>query len=103
LREDSVLTGPLEPTNEPYAIAKIAGIKLAEAYRNQYGSEFISVMRQSLRTRRQLSSRIQPRVAALIRRFMRQSCPALPSRGLGHRHRCGSFSMSRISPTHAFI
>jgi len=44
LREDSVLTGPLEPTNEPYAIAKIAGIKLAEAYRNQYGSDFISVM-----------------------------------------------------------
>jgi GDP-L-fucose synthase len=44
LREDSVLTGPLEPTNEPYAIAKIAGIKMAEAYRSQYGSDFISVM-----------------------------------------------------------
>jgi GDP-L-fucose synthase len=39
LREDSMLTGPLEPTNEPYAIAKIAGIKIAEAYRHQYGSD----------------------------------------------------------------
>jgi GDP-L-fucose synthase len=48
LREDSVLTGPLEPTNEPYAIAKIAGIKLAEAYRSQYGSDFISVMPTNL-------------------------------------------------------
>ena len=37
LREDSLLTGPLEPTNEPYAIAKIAGIKLCEAYNQQYG------------------------------------------------------------------
>jgi GDP-L-fucose synthase len=48
LHEDSVLTGPLEPTNEPYAIAKIAGIKLAEAYRSQYGSDFISVMPTNL-------------------------------------------------------
>src|ERR1700744_2498782 len=43
LREDSILTGPLKITNEPYAIAKIAGIKLVEAYRSQYGSDFISV------------------------------------------------------------
>ena len=48
LREDSMLTGPLEPTNEPYAIAKIAGIKMAEAYRHQYGSDFISVMPTNL-------------------------------------------------------
>ncbi|BAL76051.1 GDP-L-fucose synthase [Bradyrhizobium cosmicum] len=48
LREDSVLTGPLEPTNEPYAIAKIAGIKMAEAYRSQYGCDFISVMPTNL-------------------------------------------------------
>src|SRR3954466_8906437 len=48
LREDSVLTGPLEPTNEPYAIAKIAGIKMAEAYRSQYGSDFINVMPTNL-------------------------------------------------------
>lgn len=48
VREDSMLTGPLEPTNEPYAIAKIAGIKLAEAYRSQYGADFISVMPTNL-------------------------------------------------------
>src|SRR3954454_10049948 len=48
LREDSMLTGPLESTNEPYAIAKIAGIKMAEAYRSQYGSDFISVMPTNL-------------------------------------------------------
>ena len=48
LREDSMLTGPLEPTNEPYAIAKIAGIKMAETYRSQYGSDFISVMPTNL-------------------------------------------------------
>jgi len=44
LREDALLTGLLEPTNEPYAIAKIAGIKMCDAYRAQYGSDFISVM-----------------------------------------------------------
>lgn len=48
LQESSLLTGPLEATNEPYAIAKIAGIKLCEAYRDQYGSNFISVMPTNL-------------------------------------------------------
>ncbi len=48
LREDYLLTGPLEQTNEPYAIAKIAGIKLCEAYRDQYGCNFISVMPTNL-------------------------------------------------------
>ncbi len=48
LREDYLLTGLLEPTNEPYAIAKIAGIKLCDAYRAQYGSNFISVMPTNL-------------------------------------------------------
>ncbi len=48
LREDYLLTGLLEPTNEPYAIAKIAGIKLCDAYRAQYGSDFISVMPTNL-------------------------------------------------------
>lgn len=48
LHEDSLLTGALEPTNEPYAIAKIAGIKLCEAYRDQYGSNFISAMPTNL-------------------------------------------------------
>ena len=48
LREDYLLTGPLEPTNEPYAIAKIAGIKLCDAYRAQYGCNFVSVMPTNL-------------------------------------------------------
>lgn len=48
LREDYLLTGVLEPTNEPYAIAKIAGIKLCEAYRDQYDANFISVMPTNL-------------------------------------------------------
>lgn len=48
MREDHLLTGPLEPTNEPYAIAKIAGIKLCEAYRAQYRRDYISVMPTNL-------------------------------------------------------
>lgn len=48
LKEDYLLTGHLEPTNEPYAIAKIAGIKMCEAYRAQYGCNFISVMPTNL-------------------------------------------------------
>lgn len=48
LQEDSLLTGALEPTNEPYAIAKIAGLKLCEAYRDQYGAQFISAMPTNL-------------------------------------------------------
>ncbi len=48
LKEESLLTGLLEETNEPYAIAKIAGIKLCEAYRDQYGSNFISAMPTNL-------------------------------------------------------
>lgn len=48
LKEEYLLTGLLEPTNEPYAIAKIAGIKLCDAYRSQYGCNFISVMPTNL-------------------------------------------------------
>jgi GDP-L-fucose synthase len=48
LSEEALLTGELEPTNEPYAIAKIAGIKLCEAYRDQYGCNFISAMPTNL-------------------------------------------------------
>lgn len=48
MSEDVLLTGPLEPTNEPYAIAKIAGIKMCEAYNAQYGREYISVMPTNL-------------------------------------------------------
>lgn len=70
LREDLILSGPLEPTNEPYAIAKIAGIKMAEAYRSQYGSDFVSVMPSNLYGP---GDNYHPEhshvVAALIRRF----------------------------------
>ncbi|QBF34241.1 GDP-L-fucose synthase [Thalassococcus sp. S3] len=48
LREEALLTGPLEPTNEWYAIAKIAGIKLCQAYRKQYGADFISAQPTNL-------------------------------------------------------
>jgi len=48
IREDALLTGPLEPTNEWYAIAKIAGIKLTQAYRRQHGCDFISAMPTNL-------------------------------------------------------
>ena len=48
ISEDYLLTGPLEPTNEPYAIAKIAGIKLCESYNRQYGRQYVSVMPTNL-------------------------------------------------------
>ena len=48
MKEDALLTGPLEPSNQWYAIAKITGIKLCEAYRKQYGADFISVMPTNL-------------------------------------------------------
>src|ERR1700753_107847 len=70
LREDSMLTGPLETTNEPYAIAKIAGIKMVEAYRSQYRCDFINVMPTNLYGP---GDNYHPEyshvVAALIRRF----------------------------------
>ena len=70
LREDYMLTGLLEVTNEPYAIAKIAGIKLAEAYRTQYGCDFISVMPTNLfGPGDNYHPEFSHVVAALIRRF----------------------------------
>jgi GDP-L-fucose synthase len=70
LREDSILTGPLEVTNEPYAIAKIAGIKMVEAYRTQYGCDFINVMPTNLYgPGDNYHVEYSHVVAALIRRF----------------------------------
>lgn len=70
LKEEYLLTGPLESTNEPYAIAKIAGIKLCEAYRDQYGCNFISVMPTNLYG---INDNYHPEnshvLPALIRRF----------------------------------
>ena len=70
LNEDMLLTGTLEPTNEPYAIAKIAGIKMAEAFRDQYGCNYISVMPTNLYG---INDNYHPQnshvLPALIRRF----------------------------------
>lgn len=70
MKEDALLTGPLEPTNEWYAIAKIAAIKLCEAYRKQHGRDFISVMPTNLYGRNDNYHPENSHVpAALIRRF----------------------------------
>jgi GDP-L-fucose synthase len=70
IKEEYLLTGSLEYTNEPYAIAKIAGIKLCEAYRNQYGANYISVMPTNLYG---INDNYHPEnshvLPALIRRF----------------------------------
>lgn len=70
LKEEYLLTGPLEETNEPYAIAKIAGIKMCDAYRAQYGCNYISVMPTNLYG---LNDNYHPQnshvLPALIRRF----------------------------------
>ena len=70
IKEEYLLTGPLEYTNEPYAIAKIAGIKLCESYRDQYGDDFISVMPTNLYG---INDNYHPEnshvLPALIRRF----------------------------------
>jgi len=70
MREEELLSGPLEPTNESYAVAKIAGIKLCQAYRKQYGCDFISAMPTNLYGPNDnfdlKSSHVLP---ALIRRF----------------------------------
>lgn len=84
MREDALLTGPLEPTNEPYAIAKIAGIKLCESYNRQYGAshgvDFRSVMPTNLYgsgdNYHPENSHVIP---ALIRRFHKAKISAAPS------------------------
>ena len=79
ISETCMLTGPLEPTNEPYAVAKIAGIKLAEAYRDQHGADFISVMPTNLFGP---GDNYHPEhshvVAALIRRFHEAKIASAP-------------------------
>lgn len=70
MREEHLLTGPLEPTNEPYALAKIAGIKMCESYNRQYGTKFVAVMPTNLYgpgdNFHPVNSHVLP---ALIRRF----------------------------------
>ncbi len=80
LKEEYLLTGPLESTNEPYAIAKIAGIKMCDAYRAQYGCNFISVMPTNLYG---YNDNYHPRnshvLPALIRRFHEAKEQNLPT------------------------
>ncbi len=80
MNEDALLTGPLEPTNEWYAIAKIAAIKLCQAYRKQHGDDFISVMPTNLYgpndNYHPLNSHVPP---ALIRRFHEAKLANAPS------------------------
>jgi GDP-L-fucose synthase len=87
LKEEYLLTGPLESTNEPYAIAKIAGIKMCDAYRAQYGCDFISVMPTNLYG---YNDNYHPRnshvLPALIRRFheaKEQNAPTVTIWGTG--------------------
>ncbi|PJC86316.1 GDP-fucose synthetase [Vibrio sp. HA2012] len=80
IREESLLSGPLEPTNEPYAIAKIAGIKMCESYNRQYGRDYRSVMPTNLYGP---NDNFHPEnshvVPALIRRFHEAKLENLPS------------------------
>jgi GDP-L-fucose synthase len=80
MSEDALLTGALEPTNQWYAVAKIAGLKLCEAYRRQYGADFVSVMPTNLYGP---GDNYHPEhshvVAALIRRFHEAKVTGAPS------------------------
>ena len=79
MTEDALLTGPLEPTNQWYAVAKIAGMKLVEAYRRQYGADFISVMPTNLYGRGDNYHPEHSHVpAALIRRFHEAKASGAP-------------------------
>jgi GDP-L-fucose synthase len=94
-----MLTGPLEPTNEPYAIAKIAGIKMAEASRSQYGSDFINVMPTNLYGP---GDNYHPEyshvVPALIRRFHEaKGCLRFERGGMGYRHGSAGIPLRRRS------
>ncbi|NCQ12397.1 MAG: GDP-L-fucose synthase, partial [Bacteroidetes bacterium] len=79
MKEEHLLTGILEPTNEPYAIAKIAGLKMCDAYREQYGCNFISVMPTNLYG---VNDNYHPEnshvLPALIRRFHEAKINKLP-------------------------
>jgi GDP-L-fucose synthase len=91
MSEDALLTGPLEPTNEWYAVAKIAAIKLCEAYRKQHGADFISAMPTNLYGRGDNYHAENSHVpAALLRRFHEgklANAPAVTMWGTGKPRR----------------
>ena len=87
LREDALLTGPLEPTNEWYAIAKIAGVKMCQAFRRQHGADFISAMPTNLYGPHDNfdldSSHVLPALIAKAHRAKTQGAKTLPVWGSG--------------------
>lgn len=87
MQEAHLLTGPLEPTNEPYAVAKIAGIKMCEAYNRQYGTRFLAVMPTNLfGPHDNFDPETSHAMAALIRKFHEaktQGRPAVEVWGTG--------------------
>lgn len=87
IREDSLLTGPLEPTNEAYAVAKIAGIKLGQAYRRQYGKSVISVMPANLYGPRDNfdpeASHVIPGMVGKFHHALDSGAPSVPLWGTG--------------------
>jgi GDP-L-fucose synthase len=89
--ECSLLTGPLEPTNEWYAIAKIAGLKLCQAYRRQHGSDFVSVMPTNLYGPNDnfdlLSGHVLPALLAKIDAAVRNRCDTVEIWGSGRPRR----------------
>ena len=106
ITEEALLTGPLEPTNEWYAVAKIAGIKLVQAYRQQYGCDFISAMPTNLYgpgDNYDLStSHVLPALDSQGARG--QSCAATGRSRFGVRgRRGGNFCTSTTAPTRSFI
>jgi GDP-L-fucose synthase len=87
IKEEYLLTGQLEPTNEPYAIAKIAGIKLCESHNRQHGRQYVRHAHQPLRPQRQLRRRQQPCAAGADPQGARgQAAWRQRSGGVGHRH-----------------
>jgi GDP-L-fucose synthase len=87
MNEDALLTGPLEPTNQWYAVAKIAGIKLCQAYRRQYGCDFISAMPTNLYGRGDnfdlQSSHVLPALIAKMHRAKTEEAPSVTIWGTG--------------------
>lgn len=105
MNESALLTGILEPTNEPYAIAKIAGIKLCESYNRQYGRDYRSVMPTNLYG---INDNFHPEnshvIPALMRRFHEAKESGAPEVIVwGTEHRCVSFYMLMIWLPHLFM
>ena len=98
MSEDSLLTGPLEPTNQWYAVAKIAGIKLCQAFRKQHGANFIAAMPTNLYGPHDNYHPNESHVvAALISRFMRPRVIIMKMWLSGDRARhCANFCLSMI-------